>query len=170
MPSSDYSAASLGRSPGDLAALIHSGTDQDRLWRPDELAAIFRHQLAAPVFVDLAQLPKAAAVRLKRLTDAQGLLLKSFAELLRHPAPPVELLELTKDFAKANMDHPESAIPGPVASTLYFASIAAARVKLGTRISRLGEEDLRRGWLWAREQPWVDAETQALLTAALGAP
>jgi hypothetical protein len=167
MSQSDYSAAAFTKRPGALAALINSGTEGTRLWRPDELAAIFRHQLSAPVFVDLGQLPKGEAARLKCVSDAQGLLLKSFSELFHHPAPPVELLELTKDFAKANMDHPESALPNEVASALYFTSIAAAYVRLGARISKLRDNDLRRGWLWTRDQGWIDEKTKALLNEAL---
>jgi hypothetical protein len=167
MSQSDYSAAAFTKRPGALAALINSGSENARLWRPDELAAIFKHQLSAPVFVDLGQLSKGAATKLKQISDAHGLLLKSFSELFHHPAPPIELLELTKDFAKANMDHPESALPSEIATALYFTSIAAAYVRLGTRISRLGDDDLRRGWLWTRDQGWIDEKTKTLLIEAI---
>jgi hypothetical protein len=167
MSQPDYSAAALTKQPGALAALINSGSETTRLWRPEELSAIFRHQLSAPVFVDLGQLPKGAAARLKQLSDAHGLLLKSFSELFHHQAPPLELLELTKDFAKANMDHPESALPSEIATALYYTSIAAAYVRLGARISRLKDSDLRRGWLWTRDQGWIDEKTKALLVEAL---
>jgi hypothetical protein len=167
MSQTDYSAAAFTKRPGALAALINSGSESAHLWRPNEFAAIFKHQLSAPVFVDLGQMPKRAATRLKNLSDAQGLLLKSFSELFHHPAPPIELLELTKDFAKANMNHPESALPSEIATALYFTSIAAAYVRLGARISRLGDLDLRRGWLWTRDQVWVDEKTKTLLVEAL---
>ena len=79
------------------------------------------------------------------MSEAQGLLLKSFADLFHHPAPVIELLELAKDFAKANMDHPESGLPGEIAATLYYTSIAAALVRLDARISQLADADLQRG-------------------------
>jgi hypothetical protein len=167
MSQSEYSAAALTRRPEALAALLNSGSENARVWQPDEFAAIFRHQLSAPVFVDFARMPKGAAAKLKRVSDAQGLLLKSFSELFHHPVPPIELLEMTKDFAKANMDHPESALPGEVATALYFASIAAAYVRLGARISKLSDQDLRAGWLWTRDQGWIDEKTKALLAEAL---
>jgi hypothetical protein len=75
----------------------------------------------------------------------------------------LELLELTKDFAKANMDHAQSSLPGEVAAALYYTSIAAALVRLDTRITRLPDADLRRGLLWTSEQAWLDAETRQLL-------
>ena len=100
------------------------------------------------------------------MSDAQGLLLKSFADLLHHPAPVKELLELAKDFAKANLDHPESGLPAEIAATLYYASIAAALVRLDARISQLPDADLQRGLKWTMDQAWLDEKTKALLATA----
>jgi hypothetical protein len=94
-------------------------------------------------------------------------LLKSFADLFQHPAPLVELLELVKDFAKANLDHPESGLPGEIAAALYYASIAAALVQLDARISQLPDADLQRGLNWTREQAWLDEPTKELASRAL---
>ena len=106
------SAAALSKSqPKSLAAFLAAGAERARLWRPEELSAIFRHQMSAPILVDLGGFDPATAVRLKTLSEAQSLLLKSFSDLFHHPVPPLELLSLTKDFAKANMDHPESSLP-----------------------------------------------------------
>jgi len=168
MPERDYSEAALRSNPKGLAALFNSGSATARLWRPDELTAIFRHQLTAPVLVDLGRLDLGAAAKLKGLTDAQGLILKSFAELFHHPTPPIELLAMTKDFAKANMSQPESALPHEIATAIYYLSIAAAAVRLGERISQLPDADLRRGYAWACAQEWIDADTKALLLTASG--
>ncbi len=166
MPDRDYSEAALHSPPKRLAALMNSGSADARLWRPQELAAIFRHQLTAPVLVDLGGFDVGKAARLRELTDSQGLLLKSFSELFHHPTPPVELLELAKDFGKANMNHPESALPHEIATAIYYLSIAAAWVRLGERISRLPDSDLRRGFSWVCAQDWIDPETKALLMNA----
>jgi hypothetical protein len=164
----DSAASVFQRQPKSLAALLQASGERVRLWRPEELGAIFRHQMSAPVLVDLGGYDPGTALRLKRLSDAQSLLLKSFADLFHHPAPPLELLELTKDFAKANMDHAESSLPGEVAAALYYTSIAAALVRLDARISRLPEAELRRGLLWTREQAWLDEDTKQLLLQAAG--
>ena len=166
MPDREYSEAALRSAPKGLAALLNSGSEGARLWRPEELEAIFRHQLSAPVLMDLGRLEAGAAAKLKGLTDAQGLLLKSFAELFHHPNPPGELLVLTKDFAKANMNHPDSALPHEIATAIYYLSIAAAAVRLNERISQLSAADLRRGYAWACAQNWIDAETKKLLASA----
>jgi len=150
-----------------LAALLATGEERARLWRPDELAAIFRHQISTPMLVDLGGFDPGSAARLKLDAEAQGLLLKSFADLLQHPAPPVELLELVKNFAKANLDQPESGLPAEIASTLYYLCIAAALVRRDARISQLPDADLRRGLSWSREQAWLDEPARKLLAQAL---
>ena len=136
--------------PRQISDILGIGADTATLWRPDELAAIFRHQMAAPVVFDLESLGTAKARRLANLTAAQGLVLKSFADLFQHNSPPLELLQLTKDFAKRNRDQPESVLPTEIATLLYFASIAAALVHRGERITRLSNSELRGGFEWAR--------------------
>lgn len=167
MPDFDPARSVFRSRPRALAALLAAREERARLWRPDELAAVFRHQMGAPVMVDLGSFDAPTAARIRSLSDAQGLLLKSFGELFRHPAPPVELLELTKDFAKLNLDHPESGLPTEITTALYYSSIAVALVRLDTRISQLKDADLRRGLLWVAAQPWVDAETKALMNRAV---
>jgi hypothetical protein len=149
-----------------LAALMKAAREPTGLWRPDELSAIFRHQMAAPVLTELGR-PPGAGRELNELSKGQGAPVRTFSDLLFHPAPPMELLKLTKDFAKANMDHPESGLPSEIAAALYYLSIAAAAVRLDARISQLNEADLRRSLSWLKDQPWIDDKTRALLAAAL---
>jgi len=163
----DSAGALFKSAPKSLAALMAEGTEHARLWRADELGAIFRHQLSAPILVDLGGFDAANAARLKMITDAQYLLLKSFSDLLLHAAPPVELLRLAKDFAKSNMDHPGCSLPRDVAAVLYYASISAAFVRLNERITQLKDADLERGLSWAKGQPWINQQIQQLLGEAL---
>jgi hypothetical protein len=150
-----------------LASLLAAGEEGLRLWQPEELAAIFRHQLAAPIMMDLGAFDATAAERLQREGAQRGLLLKSFADLFQHPSPPLELLALIKDFAKANRDHPGSALPPEIAAALYYASIAAALVRLDRRISSLSDFDLHRGLQLTLQQAWLDLATRELLSRAL---
>ena len=103
----DSSSAVFKSRAKKLASLLASGEERTKLWRVDELAAIFRHQMSAPILVDLGTFDPLTATRIRMQSEAQGLLLKSFADLFHHPSPPLELLELIKDFAKANLDHPD---------------------------------------------------------------
>ncbi len=166
---SDFdSAGALSRSaPKSLAAFLAAGQECARLWQPEELGAIFRHQMSAPVLVDLGGFDPATAARLKTLSHAQSLLLTSFLDLFLHPVPPIELLTLTKDFAKGNMEHPDSSLPNDVAAVLYYASIAAAWARLGRRISRLSDAEFKRGLEWAKGKSWVEAPIQRLFDEAL---
>jgi len=161
MPDSDSPSSVFKSRAKELAALMSTSEEGARLWRADELAAIFKHQISTPMLVDLGSFDPRTANKLKIVSEGHGLLLKSFSDLFHHPAPPLELLELVKDFAKANLDHPESA------SALYYTSIASALVKLDKRITRLPDADLQRGLTWAREQGWLDGATRDLLGVAL---
>lgn len=166
---SDFdSAAALTKGRArELAALISTGDESSPLWGASELAALFRHQMSAPMLMDLGSFDARTAEQLKTLAAAQGLLLSSFADLFNHPAPPLQLLQMVKDFAKANMDHPESGLPREIATALYYISIAAALVRLDARISQLPDAELHRGLRKTQEQKWLDAQTKALLAGAL---
>ena len=167
MPDSDSPSSVFKSRAKELAALMSTSEEGARLWRADELAAIFKHQISTPMLVDLGSFDPRTANKLKIVSEAHGLLLKSFSDLFHHPAPPAELLELVKNFAKANLDHPESGLPNEIASALYYTSIASALVKLDKRITKLPDADLWRGLGWAREQGWLDGATRELLGAAL---
>jgi len=56
------------------------------------------------------------------------------------------------------MDHPDSSLPNDVAAVLYYLSIAAAYVRLGRRISQLGDAELKRGLVWCKGKPWVEPQ------------
>ncbi len=150
-----------------LATLLDLSPDAERLWGDDELAAILRHQLSAPMQVDLVNLGRGLAVKVRSLADSLGLTLKSFGDLLAHPNPPVELLKITKDFAKACRLSPRSPVPREIASVLYFTSIAAALVRCRRRITGLTNEALSEGFRWVLTRTWLDVPTRTLTEEAL---
>lgn len=167
MPDTDSSSAIFKSHAKKLAALMAAGAEGQRVWHAGELAAIFRHQMSTPMRIDLGMFNQQIATRIAQLSEAQGLVLKSFADLFHHPAPPIELLLLVKDFAKANLDPAESGVPNEISTALYYTSIAAALVRLNERISTLADEDMRRGLQWSIQQPWLDPKTTELLNTAL---
>ncbi|MBP7828442.1 MAG: hypothetical protein KA248_00850 [Kiritimatiellae bacterium] len=136
-------------------------------WRPEELGAVFRHQLTAPVQFDLAGFDPAFAARVRLLSGAQGLLVKSFRDLFQHPHPPVALLEAVKDFAKRAARSREAVLPRDVARMLYYLSIAAALVHCHKRITSLEAAELLRGLKWARGQEWLEDDMRGLLDAGI---
>jgi len=150
-----------------LATLLDLSPDAERLWRDEELGALLRHQMTAPMQVDLINLERGLALKVRNLAEAQGLTLKSFGDLLAHPNPPVELLKITKDFAKACRLSPHSPVPREIASVLYFACIAAALVRCRRRITGLTNDALAEGFRWVLSQPWLDAPTRSLVEESL---
>ncbi|MFQ5503012.1 MAG: hypothetical protein ACE5EQ_12055 [Phycisphaerae bacterium] len=146
---------------------MKASNGNDKLWQPDELAAILRHQLAASIEYDLSRMNARAALKLKTNAESKGLLLKSFADLFAHPHPPLELLEMTKEFAKANRNDPDRGVPVEISTMLYYACIAAALVHCRKRITGLDDATLSKGFQWGRGQPWVDETTAGLFTEAL---
>jgi len=146
-----------------LAQMMDLDDGDQGLWRPDELAAMFAHQLSAPLEGDLSYLGEQATQRLNSLRSAKGPRIRSFRDLLHHPCPPVELLELTKEFAKACRTRPDHLLPEGIAAMLYILSIVVARTKCRQAITKLGDHALRHSLDWALKQTWVDASTRGLL-------
>ena len=150
-------------SPQSLARMMDLDERIGELWRPGELAAILEHQLSAPVEFDFSYLGEEASQRVRALSSVRGPQIRSFGDLLHHPHPPIELLELTKQFAKDCRKRPDGPLPGEIATVLYYASIVAAITKCGRRISKLDHQSLRYALDWALEQAWLDEKTRELL-------
>ena len=151
-----------------LADMLDAEQPQ-RLWRPDELGAILRHQLSSVIQFDLGALDPGCAARLRAMSDTEGLLVRSFLTLFQHPCPPVDLLELTKKFAKACKNHPDSPLPAEVAEILYLSSIVVAMTRCGRRITGLDDQSLRQSLAWALQRTWIDADTRSILQEGMTA-
>src|SRR5688500_12051193 len=155
--------------PPRLAEMLALDGRAGQVWRAEELSAILRHQLDAPLEFDLGELsdeyaavaPPAAAGTLHwRVT---------FGELLHHARPPLPLVERAKRFAKACRNHPEGPLPVEVATVLYFALIVVARLRCdgAPRISALDDAALVEGAHWALAQEWLDERTRGLFVGAV---
>jgi len=150
-----------------LAELMGIQAGEDEVWGQQELAAMWQHQLSAPVEFDLTAGGVASAEKLTTLTQTARAPINTFADLLHHPDPPLELLELIKQFAKASETDPDRPLPHDIASALYFASICAALTRQGERITKLDDDSLRRGFQWVMDQAWLEERTRTLLRDGL---
>ena len=148
--------------PGALASMLEVDWAAGPLWGQQELAAVLRHQLAAPLRVDLGDGAACAAEPVGGAAATPPVRPETFYDLLHHPTPPVELLTRAKDFAKACRTDPRSALPKEVAAVIYFVAIAVARRRCGATITRLSPEELRAGIEWVLGQAWVDRTTRRL--------
>jgi len=149
-----------------LSLLVDSTADDQELWLPEEFGAIFRHQLRAPLCTDLADRTLQLGEELTGLRTPDGRPVVTFGDLLHHPAPPVALLELVKEFAKTSRQPGRRQLPPEVASMLYYLSIGIALLRCGHRLSSLSDAALQEGFRWASVQPWADEETRNLLCRA----
>lgn len=137
-------------------------------WTGEDLQAIWGHQLQSPLTIDLGGMRGKDANQIERMAHARGLTLTSFADLLFHPHPPVDLLDLTKEFAKRNLVSPENRLPAGITRVLYFGSIAIAKARCGTSITRLSDDEMMDGLEWCLAQTWLDPEVKNLLSSTLG--
>jgi hypothetical protein len=150
-----------------LSALIHVENTDRLFWTDAELADVFRHQMTAPLKFDLKFLAGVDEQNVAAMAEQAIPPAVTFADLLGHAAPPLELLRLVKEFAKVAALNPSHAIPKPVATMLYYAAIAAALVRLGQRLTDLKDDDLRAGLQWGAQQRWADDATRQLVADAL---
>jgi len=150
MSTDDLNRSKLDRLARLLAAPRDGGSGRTNA----DLATVLRYQLDTPLVYDLGNL--------ERREGKAGLLaawetrygIRTFADLLSHPRPPLDGLEMAKRFAKAGRRH-ESSMPAETATFLYYAAIAAALVRLGRRITNLTDEALQNGFAWVLRQPWA---------------
>lgn len=148
--------------PQTLARMMELEASQPMEWQPEELGAILRHQLAAPILFDLETLDPQLATKATALGASNRQFLRTFKDLFHSTEAPLELLVLSKDFAKASLTHPDSPIPKAIAEVIYFASIAVALILHGQRISRLEDGMLSRCFERMLARPWLDEQTRSL--------
>ena len=153
--------------PQSLTHMMNLDAGGQDLWGPEELGEILEHQLAAPLECDLDSLDKRLVRRLKEINSAGGTPLVSFGDLLHHPSPPVEFLELTKRFAKICRSDRHSPLPSEIATILYFSSIVVAMTKCGRRITKMDDRSVQYSLNWAIRQPWLDDSTRKILEEGL---
>ena len=133
-------------------------------WSSAEYAVIYRHQLDAPLTADLVAEHLAEAG--ESLAERQDALQKTtFAEVLFHASPPVELLELIKQFAKRQGASVQQ-LPKEVAALLYLVAICAALVRCERRITSYDDGQLVRKIDWAEGCEWADDGSRELLQSA----
>ena len=152
--------------PKRLANLVSLGGDDAPQWTQQELAAMWTHQLQSPLNFDLSSISKDVDHTIMVVTRADPRPLTRFLDLLRHPKPPIELLQWTKDFAKGHTSGNDG-MPSEIASALYYASILLARSRCGRKISELDDASLRRGSEWIMRQPWLDEQSREIISQGL---
>jgi hypothetical protein len=152
--------------PSTLLALIELNPDSSP-WQPFELTSLLRHQLKAPLAESLSEVDRSAATMADAGSACTGPPLRTFADLLEHPSPPLPLLIAAKRLAKLRVSaQPESSQSG-IWKLLYYACIAAARVRAGVSISDLPDTEVARAFQLEIDQPVMHSTVLKLLREAL---
>ncbi|HEY2589445.1 MAG TPA: hypothetical protein VGI81_27110 [Tepidisphaeraceae bacterium] len=139
-------------------------------WEPGELAAVLRHQLAAPLDLtppgaeDAGDRPRPKTAD---VVPALPGLPQTFAELLFAPNPPIDLLIQLKAFAKPFVTSAKGALPREIAAVLYYGAIILGRTRCGRRISELDDASLRYGLEGMVNCDWLDSSTRHLMQEGL---
>jgi hypothetical protein len=148
--------------PQQLAKLLDPDSDAPTIYHGTDPGRILRDQLQAPLSEELSS--SIAGMRVQM--DLAPTFL-TFDDLFHDPHPPIEALKRAKDYAKTCRGNHEL-LPSEVATVLYYAALAAARVHLDETITHLSDEELRSGLQWSISQAWVDEKTKGLFREGLG--
>ena len=149
-----------------LSQLIAFDSEDRAVWPAKELRAMLRNQMG----LHLRGLGGQSGMRtqlIEKLIADTDPPVRTFSDLLRHPKPPLALLQLVKECAKRSRDNPASPLPPEIWLLLYHGCITAALICWDERISSLSDDELRTGMSWGARQPWVDEATRNLFFQGL---
>jgi hypothetical protein len=140
--------------------------EAENLWTTGEMGAVLQHQLAAPAERELRSVDPGLACEFTQYTRMHDEGIESFGDLFRHPSPPLELLKLTKAFAKASRRDRNNALPKELCGLLYFLCIALAMIRCEERITSLPDAQIKKGLQWAIGREWIKPDMQEILREA----
>ncbi len=145
-----------------LLALMRQGASRTPTWSDAELSAVLRYQLAHPL--SKALIPAGEAGSVLASPAAVG---RTVQQLLTSLTPDLELLRAVRRSAKASRRREGGALPGVVATVLYYTAIAAALVRCDAKITSLSDRKMHEGLKWSASRPWVDGSVRAILEEAI---
>ena len=146
-----------------LADMLDLQDGKEDLWASADLEAVLQHQLDAPITVDLIGLDQALSRAGQTPETIKGPPIKTFRGLFEHPHPPIELLQVAKQFAKRCRNRPDGPLPDEIATVLYFLSIVVAMLRCGQQITGLDAGGMRHGLDWTLAQSWLDPSMRGIL-------
>ena len=152
--------------PAGLAKILDQNQNDSSLWGPDEMRAMWLHQLRAPLEEDLVAVQSANLAVLRLTPEISAFLDKGFENLLHHSKPPLALLKISKEFAKETFKEAEDPQLKEIAAALYYASYAVGMVAHGQRIGGMSSRELAGGFEWAVRRAWLDTPTKELIGQA----
>jgi DNA-directed RNA polymerase specialized sigma24 family protein len=151
--------------PEELACLLSVQGTPEGNWQPAELSELLRHCLDRSVGEYLKGLGRSAEFAAASPLEF-AVVEMSLGELFQSADPPLGLLVAVKRGARRLMSQGASDVPAEAHHLIYFASIAAALVRHGQRISKSGPKVLRVGFSRIAADPDSVEWLRQLFTAA----
>ena len=82
-------------------------------------------------------------------------------------SPAIEALEAVKEWANIQRASRSQALPGELASAIYYGAIAAALVRCDKKITGLNDQALASGLGFVHSLDWLDESIRATIGAAI---
>ncbi|MBI1372865.1 MAG: hypothetical protein GC159_08905 [Phycisphaera sp.] len=130
-----------------------------------ELLRAYQELLRSPILRIAKDIPEVMP-SLQHLAEGANPPITTFVDMVRHPQPPLKLLEVVKYFAKRDY-HVAKKMPEQVALTLYYLTIVQAYLVYDEKLTAMSFEQLKAGIASRLTQLWLDAGSRAVFAAAL---
>ena len=163
----DSSAVESTRS--HWSSLFDPEPQSDKLWTAAELQVLLDQQLSQPlseIFSELDEVSRPQLPPVQAANDSSAAPLVTLLDLFTHPAPPLDVLEAVKRWARRATRDDASSLPLKVSSLIYFATIAAGLVQLDKRITKSDNQTLRFGLEHALSEPCKNLTLSTLIDKA----
>jgi hypothetical protein len=155
--------------PRALGELLEFAAEPQTEWASQERRAIFQHQMATPLLAELEDLAPKLARRLLALQERYGRSIDTYDDIIHFAAVPAEILDLVLEFMELNQGNSTSPVPRDICRVLHQACPAKAFIQNGSHLTQSHRQALRAGFLWTREQEWVDADVMELIARGIRA-
>ncbi len=151
-----------------LSTFLEFTPDSRHAWNREDLAAIFRHEIRAPLRLALGDLSALVAHALDTLPPDLSEP-KSIEDLLLEPTPSADVLTLLKRFGRRCSQEQCGPLPKEIGMALYYASIGIARQRKMESVSALPDAELIKGLRWTLSRSWLEEKIRPVLSLALQA-
>jgi len=137
-----------------LRSLLDSTEELDVPWEAEDLPAILKHQLSAPLGGELEAIAPGRSTAMVRRAETLGI--HSLADVLAHPGPPIEILQSFKQWAKEEMAAKHSGLPEAVLKVIYTATILKGLVTGNRDFTTLSHFEIQKSVRWCLAQSWLN--------------
>ena len=164
-PGREHVSAVDESNPKELACLLSIRGTPEGNWQAAELGDLLRDCLAAPTSAYLWGHGQPVEFAADSPSECAAVEM-TLGELFQRADPPIGLLIVVKRRARRLTNSGASNMPVEVHQLVYFASIAAAMVRHGERISKSSPEVLRGAWERLAAKSYVGEGLQRLFAMA----